>query len=205
MQICTLVLGDLETNCYIVWDATSKALVIDPAADLERISAVLHQKNLDVVAIVLTHAHFDHMLAAQLLSETTKAPLFVGRGDAEAMTDPIRNLSGWFDSGCPVSVDAFTCISEGDCIAVGDMSFEVLETPGHTPGCICLYCKDYLFAGDTLFEDSIGRLDFPGGDPEAMVSSLHRLMQLPPETQVFSGHGNSTTIGREVQYNPYLQ
>lgn len=205
MQIHQMVLGDLETNCYIVWDSMRKALIIDPADDANSILSFLVQQDLEPIAVVLTHAHFDHMLAAQAVCSAVDIPLYIGAGDADAMTDPIRNLSGIFTPSDPLHLDDYLCIRDGDSIMAGDMAFSVMETPGHTPGCICLYCEDVLFSGDTLFRDSIGRLDFPGGDTTAMMDSLRRLMQLSPDTKVFPGHGPSTTIGREVQFNPYLR
>lgn len=205
MQIRQLVLGDLDTNCYIVWDDAQKALIIDPADDADTILNAVRQEGLTVVAVVLTHGHFDHMLAAESVCAATGAPLYVGRGDADAMTDPVRNLSGWFSDSEPVTMTEFRPLKEGDLLRIGEMVLSVLETPGHTPGCICLYSEGHLFVGDTLFRDSIGRLDFPGGDPNAMIESLRRLMQLPENTFVYSGHGPSTTIGREMRHNPYLR
>lgn len=205
MQVRQLVLGDLDTNCYVVWSANSQAMVIDPADDADTILSIIQEEGLTLVAVVLTHAHFDHMLAAESVCAATGAPLYVGCGDADAMSDPIRNLSGVFMMSDPVNIPAFRVLREGETLSVGAMVFTVLETPGHTPGCICLHSGECLFAGDTLFADSIGRLDFPGGDPAAMLRSLRRLMQLPPETVVYSGHGPSTTIGREKQHNPYLR
>jgi len=205
MPIRQLVLGDLETNCYMVWDDAKQALIIDPADDADTILDAVRQEGLTVVAVVLTHAHFDHMLAASSLCVATGTPLYVGKGDADAMTDPARNLSGWFTDSALVIVTEFRSLKEGDTLRIGETVFAVMETPGHTPGCICLYSEGYLFAGDTLFRDSIGRLDFPGGDPNAMVCSLRRLMQLPEDTMVYSGHGPTTTIGREMRHNPYLR
>ena len=205
MQIRQLVLGDLDTNCYMVWDDARKALIIDPADDADTILNAVRQEGLTVVAVVLTHGHFDHMLAAESVCAATGAPLYVGRGDADAMTDPVRNLSGWFSDSKPVTMTEFRPLKEGDLLRIGEMVLSVLETPGHTPGCICLYSEGYLFAGDTLFRDSIGRLDFPGGNPNAMIESLRRLMQLPEDTLVYSGHGPTTTIGREMRCNPYLR
>ena len=205
MQIRRLVLGDLETNCYVVSDSSGKTLIIDPADDAEQLVKLLRRNQLSAVAIVLTHVHFDHMMAAQAVRDAYNVPLYVGRGDADAMTDSVRNLSGLFLSNKPITIAEFTCVNEGDNIKVGELSFDVMETPGHTPGCICLHCKDVLFSGDTLFADSIGRLDFPGGDPLAMQTSLVRLMQLPAETKVLPGHGPETTIGREAAHNPYIR
>lgn len=205
MQIRQLILGELETNCYVVWDSTGQTLIIDPADDAEAILELVRQENLCVTAVVLTHAHFDHMLAAQSVCDTTNAPLYVGAGDADAMTDANRNLSAWFDPSHIIRVPHYRVLHEGDVLPVGEMSFTVMETPGHTPGCICLKHDGHLFSGDTLFADSIGRLDFPGGNTNDMIASLHRLMLLPPETRVYPGHGSATTIGREVEHNPYLQ
>ena len=205
MPIRQLVLGDLDTNCYIVWDDAKQALIIDPGDDADTILDAVRQEGLTVIAVVLTHAHFDHMLAAESVCAATGSPLYVGRGDAEAMTDPVRNLSGLFTDSAAVTVDEFIPLNEGDTLCCGEMVFSVMETPGHTPGCICLYGDGHLFAGDTLFRDSIGRLDFPGGDSNAMIESLRRLMQLSEDTLVYSGHGPSTTIGREMRHNPYLR
>lgn len=205
MQMQRLVLGELATNCYIVWDTTKNALVIDPADELDAIMRVLQREKITVKAVALTHAHFDHMLAAEALCRATGAPLYVGRGDADAMTDPVRNLSGLFTPQQSLRLAEFLMLCEGDSLSIGDLIFTVLETPGHTPGCICLQCGDILFSGDTLFKDSIGRLDFPGGDTAAMLASLRRLVQLEPDTTVYPGHGPSTTIGREIRCNPYLQ
>ena len=148
--------------------------------------------------------HFDHLLAAEEVCAATGAPLYVGRGDEDALTDSVRNLSGVFQMCAPVSLKADRLLCDGDELTVGDLSFTVLETPGHTPGCICLIGEGVLFAGDTLFYDSIGRVDFPGSDVPSMLASLRRLATLPAELMVYSGHGPATTIGREVEQNPYM-
>ncbi len=205
MNIRQVPLGDLDTNCYIVWDAAGNALVIDPADSAEYILSVLRQGDLTLQAVVLTHAHFDHMLAAGSLCQTSGAPLYVGAADEPALSDPRRNLSSLFTNGTPVTLTADRLLREGDVLTVGQLSFTVLETPGHTPGCICLLGKGVLFSGDTLFCGSIGRTDFPGGDVPAMMASLHRLTELPEDTVVYSGHGPATTVGREKQTNPYLR
>ena len=205
MQVRTLSLGELDTNCYVVWNDRRVALVMDPADDADQILSLVEAERLTVAAVVLTHAHFDHMLAAQAICAATEAPLFVGKADEAALTDPVRNLSGVFQMCAPISITANKSLSEGDVLEVGEVSFTVMETPGHTPGCICLLGDGVLFSGDTLFFDSIGRVDFPGGDVPAMVNSLRRLMSLPAETVVYPGHGPATTIGREVDHNPYLQ
>lgn len=205
MTLRTLCLGDLDTNCYIVWDDNGVAMVVDPADEAEAILSIIESEHLSVAAVVLTHVHFDHLLAAEQVCAVTGAPLCIGKGDEDALFDPIRNLSGLFQMCPPVRLKADKFLRDGDVLALGDLSFTVLETPGHTPGCICLIGDDVLFAGDTLFYDSIGRVDFPGSDVTAMVASLRRLMTLPKDVRVYSGHGPATTIGREVECNPYLQ
>ncbi len=205
MTIHRLVLGELETNCYVLRAENGQGLIIDPADDADAICSLVLREHITPVAVVLTHAHFDHMLAAGELRDRLGAPLYVGIGDAEALSDPIRNLSGWFSPNHPVTLSADRALSEGDVIAVGETTWTVMETQGHTPGCICLLGNGVLFSGDTLFCGSIGRLDFPGGDPQQMFTSLKRLIQLPPDTVVYSGHGEKTTIGQEIVGNPYLR
>ena len=204
MTLRTLCLGELDTNCYIVWDDNRVAMVVDPADEAEKIIAVIEAEQLSVSAVVLTHVHFDHLLAAEEVCATTGAPLCVGRGDEDALTDSVRNLSGVFQMCAPVSLKADRLLRDGDELAAGELTFTVLETPGHTPGCICLMGDGVLFAGDTLFYDSIGRVDFPGSDVPSMLASLRRLAALPAEITVYSGHGPATTIGREVKQNPYM-
>lgn len=204
MTIRTLCLGELDTNCYVVWDDNRVAMVIDPADEANEILSVIEAEQLSVAAVVLTHVHFDHLLAAEEVCAATGAPLCVGRGDEDALSDSIRNLSGVFQMCPPVELKADKLLADGDVLPIGDMSFTVLETPGHTPGCICLMGEGVLFAGDTLFYDSIGRVDFPGSDVSAMLTSLRRLATLPAELTVYSGHGPATTIGREVTRNPYM-
>lgn len=199
-----LILGELETNCYLVWADNGEGIVIDPADEAEKILSLIRQENITVKAVVLTHVHFDHMLAAELVCAETGAPLYVGQGDADALTDPNRNLSGWFQPGQPVTIAESRFLCDGDVITFGDVALTVMETPGHTPGCICLHTEKTLFSGDTLFRNSIGRLDFPGGDDQAMYSSLERLLHLPEDTAVYPGHGPATTIGTEKKYNPFL-
>ena len=205
MNLRCLSLGELDTNCYVVWDEAGHSLIIDPADEAGEILGLVEQEHLHVEVVVLTHAHFDHMLAAEAVCAATGAPLCVGAGDVPALGDPIRNLSGLSSPGASLTLASNCVLHEGDALAVGDMTFTVLETPGHTPGCICLLCDGVLFSGDTLFFGSIGRLDFPGGDATAMQRSLQRLMELPTVTVVYSGHGPSTTIRREKTYNPYIR
>lgn len=205
MFIRCLVLGELDTNCYIVWSENGQGIIIDPADDADQICAVVTSENISVSAVVLTHVHFDHMLAAGEVCTRLNAPLYVGRGDADALIDSNRNLSAWFSPDLQLSLAADTYLTEDDGITIGETTLKVMETPGHTPGCLCLYGDGVLFSGDTLFNGSIGRLDFPGGNPTKMLESLNLLLQLPDDTVVYSGHGPKTTIGREAATNPFLR
>lgn len=205
MKHTRLVLGELDTNCYVVWSENGDALIIDPADEAEKILSFIEKERLNVKTVVLTHVHFDHLLAAEDVCAATGAPLYVGAGDEDALTDPQRNLSVWFQPDRPITLSGAKLLNEGDTLTVGEDTLTVLETPGHTPGCICLRCGNTLFSGDTLFRSSIGRLDFPGGDMVAMQRSLERLLRLPLDTAVYSGHGPATTIGTEMKYNPYLR
>lgn len=204
MHIRCLVLGELETNCYIVWADNGEGIVIDPADDAHAIIETAEKEGVTVQAVVLTHVHFDHMLAAEKVCAVTGAPLYVGVGDVDALDDPDRNLSVWFSADHPLTLPADRTLKEGDKLSFGPETLEVWETPGHTPGCICLLADGIVFSGDTLFCGAFGRLDFPGGDPRAMVRSLHRLAGLPDSTEVYSGHGPVTTIGTEARrYNSF--
>ena len=194
MKIITLVLGPLETNCYLVGDeATGLCTVIDPATRSTFILDKIREQGWTVGAILLTHAHFDHVGALRSLHEALpETPIFVCADDK----DERYNMS----HGNLVYTDLYE-----KSVTVGSLEFSALHTPGHTPGSVCLRVKNALFSGDTLFAASCGRTDFPGGDPEAMRQSLRTLAALPDSLQVFPGHGESTTLADEKRWNPYLR
>lgn len=194
MKIETLILGPIETNCYIVRDETTNlAAVIDPAAAGAKIAEKLQAMGLTLSCILLTHAHFDHMGGVKTLHAVTGAPVYISEADS---TDP---------SGMSHGLLQFTdTYKEGDEITVGSLSFRVLETPGHTPGSVCLLCGDTLFSGDTLFCGGCGRTDFPGGSVQEMFASLKRLASLPEHLNVLPGHGESTVLADERKYNLYM-
>jgi hydroxyacylglutathione hydrolase len=202
-----LVLGELDTNCWLVADGQGGPLVvIDPGGDdAELLAAVAGRP---VARVVLTHGHFDHLGAAAALVGATGAPLAVHRLDAEVVTDARANggRQFGFEHEAP---EPDTLLEDGDVLEAGDLRLEVLHTPGHTPGGICLLAtvmgddigSPHLFSGDTLFAGSVGRTDFAGGDARALRASIGRLTALPPATIVHTGHGPDTTLAHEARGN----
>lgn len=203
LTIERLTLGELDTNCWIVSAGPSGPLVvIDPAAEAEALLTSLSGRT--VAAVVLTHGHFDHLGAATGLCDATGAPLMVHADDAASITSAAANGGAAFGFDA-VAPKPDRLLHDGDLVEVDGLRFEVLHTPGHTPGSICLLLDDpsggHLFSGDTLFAGSVGRTDFAGGDPRAMRASIARLAALPPETSVHPGHGPESTIAREARSN----
>jgi hydroxyacylglutathione hydrolase len=200
------VVGPLQCNCYIVGDpATKEAVVIDPGDDADGIAESLAAHELSVTAIVATHAHFDHIVAAQRLRELTGAPFHLHSEDKPLL--PWMQESGRLFLGAelPSPPEVDTDVDEGDRIKAGDVELEVVHTPGHSPGSISLIATDVLFSGDTLFAGSIGRTDLPGGDIDELVAAVKgKLFELDDDTPVHPGHGPATTVGEEKLHNPFV-
>lgn len=192
MTITTLPLGMLQTNCYILTEG-DRCLVIDPGDEPEKVLGFLEKQGLTLEAVLLTHGHFDHVGAVKTLAAETDCRVFLCEQDL--------TLPGAMTAGPLYHTDFY---SEGDRLTLAGMTFEVLHTPGHTPGSVCLRFGEHLFSGDTLFAGSCGRTDFPGSSPADMIRSLSRLSQLEDSLKVYPGHGENTTIGKEKRYNPYL-
>ena len=205
MKIHSFTIGPLETNAYLVVDeGTRQALLIDPGLESEEIYDFILQEGLDLSAIVNTHGHFDHVCGSAFFKAKTGKPVLLHRDDVAMMSQAAEQaLSYGFQVPTPPEPDRL--LTEGDEVVVGESRFQVLHTPGHTPGGICLYEEGVVFVGDTLFAGSIGRTDMPGGSYEVLLSSIRdKLLSLPDETAVYPGHGPPTTIGEERAHNPFL-
>jgi glyoxylase-like metal-dependent hydrolase (beta-lactamase superfamily II) len=203
-----LPVGMLACNCSIVGDEeTGEAIVIDPGDEIERVQEVLARHKLRPKYIVATHAHIDHVGGLAELKRATGAPALMHAGDLP-LYQSLGVQAGWLGVPPPgvVSVDQF--LKEGDTLSVGPYVFEVLHTPGHSPGSLSLHLsgnQQKLFSGDTLFQGSIGRTDLWGGSFDQILRSIHeRLLIFPDETPVFPGHGPATLIGEERETNPFL-
>jgi hydroxyacylglutathione hydrolase len=203
-----LPVGPLHCNCSVFGDETSgEAVVIDPGDEIGRITAILEKHGLRVKAIIVTHAHIDHIGGAQKLKALTGAPVYMNFNDQE-LYDHIDMQAQWLGVATPEKTGIDVTAREGESVKLGAAEFQVLDTPGHTPGSISLWipAENKLLAGDTLFLDSIGRTDLPGGDPRQILRSIHdKLLPLDDAVVVIPGHGANTTIGRERRRNPFLQ
>ncbi len=197
----SLVVGPLEENAYVIGDEkTKEAMVVDPGDEPDRIVDVIKEKGLQVIKIVCTHTHFDHIGAVGDIRKATGAEILIHEEDMQVYATAKDQAAFWgYDIDDIPEPDGF--VDEGDEIKVGSLKFRVLHTPGHSPGGICLYGEGMLFSGDTIFKGSVGRTDFPGGSLEELKKSFRRLLDLPEDTKIYSGHGPETSVGMEKKTN----
>jgi len=204
-----LPVGILQCNCSVVGDEVSReAVVIDPGDDIEQVQEILARHNLKTKYIVATHAHIDHVGGIQRLQQATGASVMIHEADLPLYHN-LAMQAAWVGIPAPGVVEVDQFLKEGDTVRWGSLALEVLHTPGHSPGSLCLYLPgDHrrVFSGDTLFQGSIGRTDLWGGNYRQILNSIRNtLLSFPSETPVIPGHGAPTTIGEEREHNPFLR
>lgn len=205
MRLKSFVVSLMETNSYIVCNEdTNNGIIIDPGAEAERIIDFIKTEKINICAVVLTHAHFDHIGAASEIKEFTNAPVCICEKEEIIAENSKYNLSANY--GVPLEFKADEILKDGNNYTFKDLTFNIIHTPGHTPGSCCIYFENegVLFSGDTLFYQNVGRTDFYFGSMEDMLNSLNKLMKLDDNVIVYTGHGPKTSIGFERKHNPYL-
>lgn len=205
MRIQHFYTGPLEVNCYLVSDETKKAFIVDPGGYNASLTDAVKELGLSVEYIILTHGHGDHMGGVeQYRQDYPQAQLVASSLEKELLANSALNLS-LDTTGRRIELTADRYVNDGDTLKIGNMELTFLSTPGHTPGGMCILLGNCVFSGDTLFAQSIGRTDFPGGDYQALVRSVReKLYPLPDDTQVLPGHMGTTTIGFEKEHNPFV-
>ena len=202
-----LAVGPLQCNCSILGDEASReAIVVDPGDDISRIIGLLNQHQLTVKQIIVTHAHIDHIAGAQRLKRLTGAPILYNQNDLP-LVKMMDLQAGWLGVPTPEVAPPDASLEHGQVVSIAGLSGSILHTPGHTEGSVCLYLpqQKLLLAGDTLFAGSVGRTDLPGGNTQKLLKSIHEsLLTLPDDATVIPGHGPSTSIGAEIESNPFL-
>lgn len=204
MNLVQLHVGMLATNCYLVADEQGRCAVIDPGSATEKILAKADEAGFHIEAILLTHNHFDHVMAAPGIQRATGARLYIHPRDEDGLAPEVAGRRGYLrEPYVRPRVDGY--LEEGGQVQVGDLCFRVLHTPGHTLGSVTLLCGELMFSGDTLFAGTCGRCDLPGGSLEQMYRSLARLARLEGDYTVLPGHMEATTLETERQTNPYVR
>lgn len=205
MKIFKYSVGVMGTNAYILLDEeTMEAALVDPGYDADKLLNALDSKGASLTHIILTHAHFDHILALPEIKERTDASLLVHKDDAKVLADNSLNLLSRFSRRSMVFPIPDRLLTDGDTVSIGKSNIGIIHTPGHTPGAICISVGDDLISGDTLLRENIGRYDFPGGNYEEIMSSLQKIKALGVKGKIYPGHGMSTTLEHELTYNTYL-
>jgi hydroxyacylglutathione hydrolase len=206
MTIETIVVGEFQVNCSIIWGEANSAIIIDPGSDAGRILDFLDDRGLSVASYMLTHGHMDHISALATLHETRPAPIGLHPKDTEWAFTEVNQMLPFY--GTPTEPDRIErALREGQTWEDGGITYQIIETPGHTPGGVCFLFPEAsaLVVGDTLFAGSVGRTDLPGGSSRILQESIKRLRQLDDALKVYPGHGPATTIGREKRTNFFMQ
>lgn len=207
MKYQRVPLGPLQTNCYIIENDQKECLIVDPGEEGKKLIQLLEMRKLQPVAILLTHAHFDHIGALDDVRQRYDVPVYIHSKEKNWLNDPALNGSQFFMMGAISVQPATHYVTEEGSLSIAGFQCEIYETPGHSPGSVSYYFKEarMVASGDALFERSIGRTDLPGGNHEQLLRSIHnKLLVLPEDTIVLCGHGSETTIGDEMENNPFL-
>lgn len=206
MKIYTKPVGSIGTNCYISADESGACAVIDPGAQPDKLVAFMEEHKLNPQYVLLTHGHYDHIGGVKgILNHFPGCKLVIGRGDAEQLADRKKSLATMRSMTEDIYImTPDLVVNEGDKITSGALTFEVIDTPGHTKGGVSYRCGDALFTGDTMFAGNVGRADLYGGDFDVLLASVKKLAQLPGDFRVLPGHGPESTLEVERKYNPYI-
>ncbi|WP_018661525.1 MBL fold metallo-hydrolase [Heyndrickxia acidiproducens] len=208
MQWKKLPLGPIQTNCYILWNDQKECIIFDPGAEAEKIQAFIEESGLRPLAVLLTHAHFDHIGALDEVRTANAIPACVHQKEADWLMDPRKNGSLFFRMGEIRTNPADRILEKEGTLEIGSFRFQIFETPGHSPGSVSFWLQEIstVFSGDALFAGSIGRTDLYGGKHQQLLTSIHeKLLSLPGETVVCPGHGPVTTVLEETSQNPFIQ
>lgn len=205
LRVFKIPVEPLGSNCYLAWDAeTLEAAVIDPGGEGSKIIAQARKRSLNVRLILNTHGHGDHIAANAEVKDEFDALILISQAEAPLLSDSVLNLSAAYGFSV-TSPPPDGLLAPGERVTVGGIELEVLDTAGHSPGGVSFYTEGAVFTGDTLFFGSVGRWDLPGGDESLLLSNIRKnLLTLPDDTTVYPGHGQTTTIGVEKRYNPFL-
>ncbi len=205
MEIISIGAGYSSANSYLLVDrAANEAALVDPGCDAKDIIFAIQSNAVHITAILLTHGHFDHILSLKEIREYTSAPVYIHKLDCACLTNPdlsLMSMVGRADTFDP----AEHTVEDGDRIKIGESEICVLHTPGHTAGSVCYLCDAGIISGDTLFYESIGRTDFPGGSFSTIRSSIQRLYETEEDAAVYPGHGGRTSLSHERSFNPFVK
>lgn len=208
LNIRVYPLGFIQTNCYIISNSTKECLIVDPGGEGEKLVSELHRLNLKPLAILLTHAHFDHIGAVDDVRDAFQIPVYIHSAEKKWLIDPAKNGSAKYAEIPSISCkEADIIVTNETNLEIGNFTIQLFHTPGHSPGSLTYYFKEDGFAvvGDTLFQNSIGRTDLPNGNHAELMKSIHtKLLSLPESTIIYPGHGPATTIEDEMETNPFL-